>query len=415
MSTAIRSGQGRSRTNLALAALFLGAFVVGSAELVVVGVLNLIARDMAVSISVAGTLVTAYALGISIGGPVLTALSMRFGRRFLLRSSLAAYVVGNVLAVVAADFGMLLAARILTGSLHGLFIGVAFAVGTSLVPREQMGRAISMVLGGVAVSTAMGVPLGTLLGQELGWQAAFVGIIVVGVVAFVSTLVLIPPVPNTGVGGLTAQARHALAPRVLAVLAVGFLLMGGQFATFTYLTPFLEEVTGISGGLISVFLLAYGIANAVGTFAGGWAADRNATGTLITANVLLILALGMLYLVGAAPVLVAVALLAWGIVGFGLVPSLQHRVVSLAGPGRDLAATLPASAVTAGIAAGALIGGWTVASWGVSAAVISGLVICALVLPATWATRFLKASRDDGADKGAVPVEEQASPQPQTR
>jgi len=394
---------------LALGALFLGAFVIGTAELVVIGVLNLIARDMAVSISAAGTLVTAYALGISIGGPVLYALSIRFGRRFLLRLSLAAYVAGNVLAVVAVNFGVLLVARIVTGSLHGLFIGVAFAVAASLVPPERMGRAISAVLGGIAVSTVLGVPLGTLIGQALGWQAAFVVIVILGVIALVSTLLFVPPVENAGASGLAAQVRHALAPRVLAVLGVGFLLLGGQFAALTYLAPFLGEVTGISGGLISVFLLAYGVANAVGTFVGGWAADRSATTTLVVANVVLIGALGMFYLVGSTPILVALALGVWGLVGFGLVPSLQYHVVSLAGPGRDLAATLPASAVNAGIAAGALVGGWAVAYQGVAGAVITGLAVCAIVLPATWATQFLKVPAADNGVESVAPADAQAA------
>lgn len=396
---------GRFRTALALGALFLGAFVVGSAELVVVGVLPLVARDVGVSVGVAGTLVTAYALGISVGGPVLTALSVRFGRRLLLGLSLAAYVVGNALAVAASDFGLLLVARALTGSMHGLFIGVALAVAGKLVPPERVGRAISVVLGGIAVSTVLGVPLGTLIGQAIGWRAAFVAIVALGVVAFVSTLVFVPPVDNAGTGGFATQARHALTPRVLAVLMVGFLLMGGQFAALTYLAPFLEEITGISGGLIGAFLLAYGVANAIGTFVGGWAADRGATATLVACNAVLIGALGMLYLAGSTPVLAVLALGLWGLVGFGLVPSLQYRVVGLAGPGGDLAATLPASAVNAGIAIGALIGGRALADGGASAPVVAGLVICAVALPATWATGYLKPP---------APVEGRARPQPET-
>ncbi len=378
------------RANLALGALFLGAFVVGSAELVVVGLLSLIARDLAVSIAAAGTLVTAYALGVAIGGPILTAATIRFDRRLVLRLALAACVAGNALAAVATNFGLLLATRAVTGALQGLFIGAALAVAASLVAPARLGRAIAMVIGGIAVSTALGVPLGTVIGQELGWRATFGAVAILGAFALLATLILVPPVENAGSAGFAAQARHALAPRVLAVLGVGFLVLGGQFAAFTYLTPFLEEVTGISGGLIGLFLLAYGVANAAGAFAGGWAADRNATGTLVVANVVLILALGALSLAGSFAIPVALALGVWGLVGFGLVPSLQHRVVSLAGPGRDLAATLPASAVNAGIAAGALIGGRAVASHGAAAAVVAGLAICAIALPATWATGFLK-------------------------
>jgi DHA1 family inner membrane transport protein len=399
---------GRTRTNLVLGTLFLGTFILGSAELVVVGLLDLIAKDMAVSISLAGTLVTAYALGISIGGPLLTAVSIRFGRRRLLAASLAAYLAGNVLAVVASSFGELLVARAVTGALQGLFIGVAFAVGTSVVPRERMGRAIATVFGGIAVSTALGVPLGTLIGQALGWRAAFVTIIILGAVALVATLIVVPRVQNTGSGGFAAQARHALAPRVLAVLGVGFLIMGGQFAALTYITPFLQQETGISGGLISAFLLVYGLANAVGTFIGGRAADRDASTTLVAATAVLVLALGALYLFGSSPVLVAVAMVAWGLVGFGLVPSLQYRVVSLAGPGRDFAATLPASAVTGGIAVGSLIGGWAVAGYGPAGAVVTAIVIVALSVPAAWATGRLKAPAVTGEAPAVLTVPEPA-------
>lgn len=231
--------------------------------------MNLIAEDLAVSISTAGQLVTAYALGISIGAPILTALTARLGRLFLLRLSLGAFLAGNVLALAAASFDLLLVARVLTGSLHGLFVGVAFVVAASLVPSDRQGAAMSTVIGGIAVSTVVGVPLGTLVGQTLGWQAAFVAIVIVGALALVATLTFVPAVEGRGAAGLSVQARAALAPRVLAMLGVGLLLLGAQFTALTYLAPYLEDVTGVSGGLVSAFLLAFGVASAVGTFVGG--------------------------------------------------------------------------------------------------------------------------------------------------
>jgi MFS transporter, DHA1 family, inner membrane transport protein len=389
----MRSTPSPARANLALGALFGGTFVLGSAELVIVGVLDAVARDLSVPISTAGTLVTAYALGIAVGGPLLTAVTIRIRRRLLLCLSLAAYLVVTVLAIAAADFGMLLVARVATGCLQGLFIGVAFAVATALVPRERMGRAIAVVIGGIAVSAAFGVPLGTLIGQTLGWRGTFVAVLGFGLAALVAMLVAVPPVEGAGPDGLRAQAPYALAPRVLAVLAVGFLLLGGQYAALTYITPFLEATTGVSGPAISLYLLAFGVATAVGTFAGGWAADRSATRTLILANAVLVVALGALWLAGAVPAAVAAVLCVWGVAGFGLVPSLQYRVISLAGPGRDLAETLPASAVNAGIAVGAVVGGIGVAARGPSTAVVAGLVICGAALPATWGIRFLHAPR----------------------
>lgn len=145
----------------------------------------------------------------------------------------------------------------------------------------------------------------------------------------------------------------------------------------------------------------YGLANAVGAFLGGVAADRNAGRTLVVASIVLVAALGMLYVGGSSPIAVALALGMWGLVGFGLAPSLQYRVVSLAGPGRDFAAMLPASAVTAGIAFGALVGGWAVGRGGASAAVCTGLVLTALAVPAAWATGFLKLP----APGDAAPIE----------
>lgn len=397
-------GVSARRATATLVALFVASFVVGSAELVVVGIVDLISGALHVSTATGGLLVTAYALGISIGGPALTAATMRCGRRRVLQAALAAYLVGTVVAATADDFGLLLAARALTGSLHGLFIGVAFAVAAAVVPPERMGRAISVVFGGIAVSTALGVPLGTLLGQHLGWRASFAAVVALGVVALVATLAAVPAVPASRVGGLRAQARHALAPRVLAVLGLGLLVMGGQFAALTYITSYLQSVAGISTGLTAAFLLAYGLANAVGTFAGGWAADRSATRTLPLAILALVAAFTLLLAAGTVAWAVALAMVLWGVVGFGLVPALQYRVVRLAGPGRDLASTLPSSAVTMGIAIGSLAGGSALTAHGSSGPVVVALVTTAVALPISWATGRLRVPADGAAAVGRPAV-----------
>ncbi|MGW3034743.1 MFS transporter [Streptomyces sp. NPDC001178] len=383
------------RTQLALGTLALGAFVIGTAELVIVGILNLIAKDTGVSVGTAGLLVTAYALGICIGGPLLTAVTIRLGRHLLLWSALSVFLVGNLLAAVTTSFGALIVARVITGAIHGLFIGVASALAAHLVPAGQQGRAVAMVFGGIAVSTVIGVPLGTLVGNAIGWQATFVGIVALGALALVATFAFVPRVGITGPTGLGSQVRHAFAPRVLAQLGVGLLLLGGQFAAFTYLASYLEDVTGISGGAVSAFLLVYGIASAVGVFGGGRFADRGAATTLVVANVALALILTALHYVGDNPALTAVALAVWGLVGFGLVPSFQLRVITLAGPGGDLAATLGASAVNAGIAGGAAAGGWAVEAHGVDSVFVLALIVMVVALPATWAATRLRPAADE--------------------
>ncbi|WP_052441721.1 MFS transporter, partial [Streptacidiphilus anmyonensis] len=375
------------RVRLALATLFLGAFVMGSAELVVVGLLDRVAHDTRTSLDTAGLLVTAYALGISLGGPLLTAATMRLRRRTAVWLSLAGYAAGNLLAAVSGGFAALLVVRAGTGALQGLFLGAAFSVAGRLVPAERLGRAIAVVFGGIASATALGVPLGTLAGQRFGWQWTFAAIGGLSLLALLAALLLLPATPETPAPGPAGQARYAFAPRVLALLGVGFLLMGGQFAALTYLTPLLSGVTGVSDGTVDAVLLVYGLATAVGTFVGGRVADRAAATALVAADAALIVAIGTVRLTASHPLPVTIATALWGLVGFGLVPSLQHRVTLLAGPGRDLAATLPASAVNAGIAAGAWGGGVALRHAGPVGAVTAALVVCAAALPLTWLSR----------------------------
>jgi MFS transporter, DHA1 family, inner membrane transport protein len=377
-----------ARANLVLATLFLGMFVLGSAELLVVGVLNLIAADLRVSIPAAGTLVTAYALGLAIGGPLLAALTIRLDKRTVLLGALALFILANLVAVLTASYGLFLTARVVAGAFQGVFIAAAFVVGISVVPPDRMGRAMSVVFSGVAVSAALGVPLGTLVGQALGWRGSFTAIVALSVIALIATLALVPSVPSAG-GGVGDQARYAFAPRVLAVLVLNVLMFASLFAALTYIAPFLESVTGVSGALISVFLLAYGVATAVGSFGGGRFADRNAARTLVVATTGTAVCLLALYLVGAIPFLVALVLLALGLFGMGGVPSLQYRIVSLAGPGGALAQSLPASAANVGIAFGSVAGGMAIGASTLSSAVLTGLAIAVIAVVLAWATSNL--------------------------
>jgi DHA1 family inner membrane transport protein len=397
------------RANLALATLFLGMFVIGSTELLVVGVLDLIAADLRVSIPSAGSLVTAYALGLAIGGPILTAATIKLNKRTVLAGALVLFVLGNLVAVLTTSYGLFLVARTLTGAIQGLFIAAAFAAGISVAPPERMGRAIAVVISGVAVSGAVGVPLGTLVGQALGWRGSFTAAAVLAVIALIATLALVPSVPSVG-GGAGSQARYAFAPRVLAVLALTSLVFASLYAALTYIVPFLQTVTGISGGLISVFLLAYGVATAVGSFGGGHFADTNAARTLIVATTGVALCLLALYLVGTIAVLVALVLLASGVFAMGMAPSLQYRVVGLAGPGGAFAQSLPASAANVGIAFGSFAGGVAIGSFTASAAVIAGLIIAVIAIPVAWATSFLRPPTAGTAGQPAAAPEPALSP-----
>lgn len=392
-----------ARANLVLATLFLGMFVLGSAELLVVGVLDLIAADLDVTLSTAGGLVSAFAAGAALGGPLLTALTIRFDRRRVLAAALVLFLLGNLVAVITGSFWLFAAVRVVTGAVHGLFIAAAFATAVAAVPPERAGRAISSVVSGVAVSAAVGVPLGTLLGQAVGWRGAFVAVVVAAAVALVATLVLVPATPSAG-RGAADQARYAFAPRVLAVLLLCALAFASHFAVLTYLVPFLAEVTGVAGAPVAIFLLAYGVATAIGSVLGGRLADRNAVRTLTVAAIGAAAALLALVLVGTIAALTVLVLLLWGVFAWAMAPSLQYRVIGLAGPGGQLAQSLPPSAINVGIALGSLAGGAALHQYDATAPMITGLAIGLLALPLAWGTGFLRPPRtkiSEPAEAGA--------------
>ncbi len=381
-----------TRTPVVLAVLFAGAFVMGCAEMLVVGLLDLISADLDVSVPAAGALVTANALGLAVGGPLLTLLTTRLDRRMVLLLAVSVFVLANLLPALVADYQVFVIARVVIGAVQGLFIAAALTTATSLVPAERVGSAMAVVISGFAAASAFGLPVGTLLGHAVGWRGSFVAVVAVGAIVLVAAVGVLPSVPTSPASGAAGQARHAFAPRVLAVLGLCFLIFTAVQSVLTYLVPFLTRVTGVSAAGVSVFLLVYGVATTVGSMGGGRFADANASRSLVIGTVGLTASLVAMNLFGANAPLAAVCVLAMGLFAMGMAPSMQHRVVTLAGPGAPLASSLPASAVNAGIAFGSFVGGVAIAGWGVSATVVAGVAVAALSVCAAWATSHLHPS-----------------------
>ncbi|WP_419704030.1 MFS transporter [Promicromonospora sp. NFX87] len=368
-----------------LSTLFAANFVLGTAETLVIGLLVVISGDLGVSVPAAGGLVTAYAVGLAAGGPLLTMATMRLDRRTVVRGSIAVFVVGNLLAVVTADYLTFLVARGITGALHGLFLATAFTVATAVVPREAAGRAMAAILLGNTLAGAFGAPLGTALGQVAGWRGAFVAVAALGALVLAACWFLVPSLPGASADDAgRGQLRNAFAPRVLALLVVCFLVFAASCAAWSYVVPFLEEVTGVSGAMVGVYLMIYGAATAAGAYVGGRLADWNAPRALVLGLTGLTLSLVALWFLGSSPAMVALI----------LAPSLQHRVVGLAGPGAPLAQSLPASAANVGVATGAAVGGLAISGFGVPAAVAVGALIGAVAIPVAMATSRLKPVRE---------------------
>ncbi|QGZ38818.1 DHA1 family inner membrane transport protein [Pseudoduganella flava] len=355
---------------IALLALTISAFAIGTTEFVIVGLLPTIAADLHVTLPSAGLLVSLYALGVAIGAPVLTALTGKLPRKILLLALMVLFTAGNLLAWQAPGYESLVAARILTGLAHGVFFSIGSTIATSLVPKEKAASAIAIMFTGLTVALVTGVPLGTFIGQHFGWRETFLAVSALGVIAFIGSLLFVPAgIRHTKPASLLAQAQVLAQPRLLLVYAMTAVGYGGSFIAFTFLAPILQKVAGFGESAVGLVMLVYGVSVAVGNIWGGKLADRR--GPVGALKIIFLgLAAVLLVLTFTAPNkwLVVLTVLLWGAVAFGNVAGLQVYVVQQAEHytprAVDVASGLNIAAFNLGIAGGAWGGGHIVDSLG---------------------------------------------------
>jgi predicted MFS family arabinose efflux permease len=398
---------------LALWALTLSAFAIGTTEFVIVGLIPTIAASLGVTLPSAGLLVSLYALGVAIGAPVLTALTGRVPRKHLLLGLMALFTCGNLLAWLAPGYGALMAARVLTGLAHGVFFSIGSTIATSLVPKEKAASAIALMFTGLTVALVTGVPLGTFIGQHFGWQATFLAVSVLGVIAMAGSALLVPhDIAGSPPAGLATQLAVLKKPRLLLVYAMTTLGYGGSFVAFTFLAPILQQVAGFSASMVGLVMLLYGASVAAGNIWGGKLADRHGPVRALQL-VFALLAAVLLVLSFSAPHKLAVlaTVLAWGAVAFGNVPALQVYVVQRAERDApravDVASGLNIAAFNVGIALGAWGGGIIVAHFGLMATPSIGALVVGAALLLTWLAGAL-----DRRDSLARPLPAAATPSP---
>jgi len=348
---------------IALLALTISAFAIGTTEFVIVGLLPTIAADLGVNLPSAGLLVSLYALGVAIGAPVLTALTGKLPRKALLLSLMVLFTLGNLLAWQAPGYTSLVVARILTGLAHGVFFSIGSTIATSLVPKEKAASAIAIMFTGLTVALVTGVPLGTFIGQHFGWRETFLAVSALGVVAFVGSLLFVPKnIAHSAPASLLQQVKVLGEPRLLLVYAMTAVGYGGSFTAFTFLAPLLQDISGFTASAVGLVMLVYGVSVAVGNIWGGKLADsRGSVGALKI--IFLGLALVLLAVTFVAPFkwLMLVTVLVWGAFAFGNVAGLQVYVVQQAEHytprAVDVASGLNIAAFNVGIAGGAWGGG----------------------------------------------------------
>jgi len=343
---------------LAVYALTAGAFGIGTTEFVIMGLLMQVAADLQVSISSAGMLISGYALGVFVGAPLLTVATARMPRKAVLVALMIVFTLGNLACALAPNYGLLMAARVLTSMAHGTFFGVGAVVAAGLVAPERRASAISVMFTGLTVATLLGVPAGAWLGLQLGWRSTFWAVALIGVAATVVITILVPrereataPVPFRQELKAVASAQVVLG---LLMTVLGF---GGMFAVYTYIQPLLTQVTGFADATVSPILLMFGVGMIAGNLLGGRWADRRLDIALPATMLGLALVIAMMGLVLHHRWAMVLFIGLLGASAFATVPALQLWVLQRAGEAQSLASSLNIGAFNLGNAIGAWLGG----------------------------------------------------------
>jgi DHA1 family inner membrane transport protein len=349
------------RVVLAIVALALGGFALGTTEFVTLGLLPEIATGVGIGIPTAGHLISAYAIGVVVGAPVISALGARLPRRGLLVGMTAVVLAGNTLTALAPGHLPLVVARFLAGLPHGAYFGVASLVAASLVGPELRGRAVSSVMLGLSVANVAGVPAATFLGQQLGWRSAYWAVVVLAVLTAAAVLTVVPSSPGRSEATIRQELGALRRPQVLLTLLVATIGFGGMFAMYSYISPLVTEVAGLSVRAVPAVLLVFGVGGVLGAVLGGWLADRALFRSLVGAMVLVTALLGAVFLVAAQPAALLLAVFAVSISTSVLVVCLQLRLMEVAGDAQMFGAAMNHSALNAANALGAWLGGLVIA------------------------------------------------------
>lgn len=375
-----------ARTRLALLALALGGFGIGSTEFVLLGLLPNIAKDLLpelyarspeVANAQAGWLASAYALGVVVGAPTIAAFAARFPRKKLLLVLAAAFTVGTVLSAVLPTFGLVLAARFLAGLPHGAYFGIASLVAASLMGPGKRGAGVAYVLSGLTIANVIGVPAITFLGQQAGWRVAYLAVAVIFGLTFVALALLVPHQPGDASATMKRELRAFGRSQVWLTLLTGAVGFGGFFCVYTFISPISTDVAGLPALFVPVVLVVVGLGMTVGNIVGGWAADTHVVRAIFSFFALFFVSLAGLALTANTTPGLFVFVFLIGVAAAGISPAIQTRLMDVAGDSQTLAAAANHSALNIGNSLGAYLGGLTIAAGlGYISPVWVGLMLC---------------------------------------
>lgn len=395
MSTDTTRRPRTTHVGLAILALALGGFAIGTTEFVTMGLLPDIAEGIDESIPTTGHIITAYALGVVVGAPVIVSLAARLPRRELAVALVLALGLGNAITAVASGYWEVMAARFVSGLPHGAFFGVASLVAASLVAPERRGRAVSGVMLGLTVATVAGVPASTWMGQQLGWRSAYWAVLGLTIVTAALILVFVPHQPGNPHATVRAELTALRRPQVLYAVSAGMVGFGGIFAMYSYINPIVTDVTQLSVGAVPGFLFAFGVGSVAGTWLAGRLADWDVERSVLAGFAVMIVTLVVFTLTAGLVVPAVVLVFVIGGLGSVLAINLQIRLMHVAGDAQMLGAALNHSALNIANGLGAWLGsvviaagyGYRAPSLVGAALAVGGLLIFVVGLARTRATR----------------------------
>lgn len=384
----------RGAATWALLSLAVGSFGIGMTEFVVMGLLPNIAEDLLPSqwaaspeaaIAQSGTLISLYALGVVVGAPTIAASVARFPRHRVMILLALALTVFNALTFIAPTFELVAASRFLAGLPHGAYFGIGALVAADVLGPGKRAKGVAFVLTGLTIANVVGVPLGTLLGQQVGWRAAFV--VVAGIFALATVCIgfFVPEHPGDPVRTLRAELRVFRIGQVWLTLGIGAIGFGGFFAVYSYVAPMITEVTGSPEWVVPIILILMGLGMTIGNLVGGYFSDVNLKRTMVIGLIALAFVLGGLALTVQWLLLLGFFIFATGFVSAALSPAIQTRLMDVAGDNQSIAAALNHSSLNLGNSLGAFLGGAVIAlGWGFVAPAWAGVALALGGLVVAW-------------------------------
>lgn len=383
------------KTNLATFWMLLGVFGVGTIEYLVAGVLPRVSHDLSVSEATAGLLITVYALTVVIGGPILTILTSKINRIPLTLGLMGFFITGNILTALAPSFPILVIARILTALPHATFFALCLVLATTLVEPEFQGRVISRITLGLNLATVLGVPLGTLVGNQYGWRSSFVIIAVFQAFVTVALVLTIRRAPDQSGDSITSEIKVFGQGEVIKALVLTMLSQAGLFVLFTFISPYLEQHAGFTSDTVTILLFIFGVGSILGNMLGGHFADKNMSATLYFTLSSLAIALLFLFLFGHYTWFAAPWMFIIGAAGFSIIPPLASKLIGSASNAPHLATTVNIAGFQLANAAGAWIGSAALSlGMGLGALPLIGSVLALTATLLLWVTNSYSKSKN---------------------